>query len=174
MLKASKFHFNEATHRPGWLLLNLDSDLEGGSGPDHRAAIRQLVVSCGGQANEGSSERFLLHGIQVATVIWECPEQPTVSGVPARQTLERLIAAAICAAYPERGLAVERWLRDEPRSEKLIPKNYGYSYLAKWYAEHGADDFFSALWRDENIAQQLRELLAATGAWATINDLVND
>jgi len=77
------------------------------------------------------------------------------------------------AAYPDRGPAVDGWLATEPLAE-ITHKNYGYSYLAKWYAEHGADDFFRALWRDEAVAGQLRARLEKTGAWQTVASLVAD
>lgn len=45
---------------------------------------------------------------------------------------------------------------------------------AKWYAEFGADDFFRAVWRDEQVAEQLRERLEKTGAWQTVARLAGD
>ncbi|MEE8525218.1 MAG: hypothetical protein V3T72_14880 [Thermoanaerobaculia bacterium] len=49
-----------------------------------------------------------------------------------------------------------------------------YSYLAKWYAAHGADDFLREIWRDEIVARQLRQRLESTGAWGVVARLAED
>ena len=93
---------------------------------------------------------------------------------PRKQTLERLICAAIHAAHPKRGAGVQEWLDAPPRLETPVSKNFSYSYLAKWYAKHGADDFFRQVWRDGTVAQELRRRLEATEAWKTVESLVAD
>ena len=156
------------------LVLNLDSDAEAGEeGTSARDAVRQIAVSHSAQVDDPAREHFDLDGMSVSTVIWECPNDSEVDGVPRQQTLERLVAASIQAAYPGRGESVERWLADEPPGG-TSHKNYGLSFLAKWYADHGADDFYRAIWRDELVAAELRSRLEATGAWAVVEDLVAD
>lgn len=156
------------------LVLNLDSDAEAGEErTGARDAIRQIAVTHGAQVDDPTRESFEIDGMTVSTVIWECSDDSAVEGVPRQQTLERLVSASIQAAYPGRGAAVERWLADEPEGG-TGHKNYGLSFLAKWYADHGADDFYRAVWRDQNVAEQLRSRLEATGAWAVAEALVAD
>jgi hypothetical protein len=95
------------------------------------------------------------------------------AGGAVAEYLEGLVAAAIQAAFPDRGSAVEIWLAAEPRAA-IIPKSYGYSYLAKWYAGHGADDFLREIWRDEAVARELRKRLESKGGWRIVERLVAD
>ncbi len=165
-----KDHTTHPIHR---MILNLDSDAESDSDDGARAAVRGLVARLGSQVEAPTAAAFDLDGIQTSTVIWECADEASIPGIPRKQTLERLVAASIRGAYPARGSAVEDWLAAEPRGEAAVtPKSYGYSYLAKWYAEYGADDFFRALWRDEEVVAQLRHRLETNGAWASVQDLV--
>jgi hypothetical protein len=172
--KAAREFLDHQVYRPARLLINLDSDrdLQTGEGPDSREAVRQIVRDHGEQPVQGDGP-FTLGDVELSMVIWECDDAHPTPGLPAQQTLERLIAAAILDAYPGRGPVVEEWLAAEPRGE-MLPKSYGYSYLAKWYAEGGPDDFLRGLWRDGRITEALRERLAANGAWGTVEVLVAD
>lgn len=168
--KAAREYLEGQVYRPDRMILNLDSDATNGGADGARDLVEGIVRSHGGKGEDGV---FDVGGIQVFWTIWECDDSDP-PGVPRQQTLERLVAASIQAAYPRRGPAVDTWLTAEPRAEVTNHKNYGYSYLAKWYAEHGADDFFRAVWRDEAVASQLRERLEKAGAWRTVADLVAD
>lgn len=158
-------------YAPDRMILNLDSDADNGSGSAEQAA-QTIAEWHGGSAVAGDGS-YQLDETRLVPVIWKCSDPHPTPGVPRKQTLERLIAASIQAAFPDRGPAVEEWLAAEPRG-KTIPKSYGYSYLAKWYAEHGADDFLREIWRDESVALELRKRLEATGAWTIVEDLVAD
>lgn len=154
------------------LILNLDSDAEDDSGSNARDAVRGILIRHGATLDPTSVLEADIAGIRVSAVVWECNDEGGIPGIPRKQTLERLVAASIRAAYPDRGPTVEKWLGAEPKGEgPMTPKNYSYSYLAKWYAEHGADDFFRALWRDEAVARQLRQRLEERGAWAVARAL---
>lgn len=155
VLRAAELYLKDQLHRPASLVVNFDSDVDlaGDARPDARAAIEKV-------------------GAELIPVIWESGDESLYPGVPSQQTLERLAAVAIRAAYPSRGPAVEEWLQAEPRAETL-PKSYAYSYLAKWYAQYGANDFYQALWRDEAVAAKLRDELESTGALGAITALLN-
>lgn len=170
--RAAGEYLEGQVYRPDQMVLNLDSDAENGPGDSARQTIRRIVEHHGGEIEDGSDGPFDLNGVQVSAVIWECDDARSTPGVPPKQTLERLVAAAIRSAYPPRGPVVDQWLIAEPRAGVINHKNYGYSYLAKWYAEHGADDFLRAIWRDEEVARRLRERLEKSGAWATLGSLV--
>ncbi|MGH7340868.1 MAG: hypothetical protein ACREKH_10300 [Candidatus Rokuibacteriota bacterium] len=93
--------------------------------------------------------------------------------MPAKQTLERLLTAAIGAAYPERGSAVETWLDASPHGLRL-PRSFAFSYYAKWYADHGAADFYESVWRDELVATELTRRLEATGAKEIVESILKE
>lgn len=82
-----------------------------------------------------------------------------------------------CIDPSERGkrTVTDAWGRPvKGKGRSPTPKNYGYSYLAKWYAAHGADDFLREIWRDEIVARQLRQRLESTGAWGVVARLAED
>lgn len=94
-------------------------------------------------------------------------DTPQAAGIPAKQTLERLVCAAICEAHATRSEDVEAWLSKKVRS----PKAYAWSYMAGWYAEHGCDDFYREIWRDDTVRPILERQLKAIGAWAIFDTL---
>ncbi|MHC4178430.1 MAG: hypothetical protein ACYSWU_13035, partial [Planctomycetota bacterium] len=108
----------------------------------------------------------------VSLVRWEASDAP-VSGVPTQQTLERLVCAALVAAYPDRGPAVKSWLDARPVGPEAGPKEYGWSYMAGWYAQHGCEDFYRNLWRDERVVAELQSRLTESGAWRVAEALAD-
>lgn len=171
---AKEFLKGRATHPIGRMILNLDADRHAGSedGPDALAAVHEFVRRQDGRVNDDGTG--VIDGVLVVPVIWGCEDRSDTPGVPNKQTLERLICAAIAAIHPDRPPAVERWLMDPPTSEPITHKHYSLSYLAKWYAEHGADDFFRALWRDPRVAEAIERRLAVGGAWSHLLALARD
>ena len=102
--------------------------------------------------------------ILVSLVRWETSDQPG-GGLPNQQTLERLACAAVVAAYPARGTAVQNWLDSRPDGLKAGPKEFAWSHMAGWYAEFGCEPFYRNLWRDKRVVAELRSRLAQCGAW---------
>lgn len=160
----------------GRMIVNLDSDAQG-EGPSTKA--REVVAGVvrdfdGGTVGPLDGPHYVGE-VQIWPVVWECSGTADTSGVPSQQTLERLAASAIVAAYSGRGDAVQRWLDDEPAASETNHKNYGMSYFAKWYAQdHGHGDFYRALWRDPGTAEQLESMLRESGAWKPVEELVAD
>lgn len=117
----------------------------------------------------------------VAAVVWSSDDDS--ADLPRKQTLERLVCAALQGAYPARAAAVSRWLEERPlppfprtdtedeRRLSIEPKEHAHSHFAGWFAEHGCDDFFRAVWRDEAIARELETRLRTSGAWGKISSL---
>jgi len=79
--------------------------------------------------------------------------------------LERLVCAAVVAAYPLRADAVQTWLASRPAPPAPTPKEYAWSYMAGWYAEYGCDAFYSNIWRDAAVTSALEDRLRQSGAW---------
>lgn len=171
---AAAYLDGHATRPVGRIVLNLDADRDAGAdgGPDSLAAVHNFVERRGGQVSGDGTGT--IDGALVVPVIWACEDGPETPGVPRKQTLERLVCAAIAATHPDRAPSVERWLADPPVSAPVTHKHYSLSYLAKWYAEHGADDFFRALWRDPAVAGELERRLAARGVWQHLLALAQD
>jgi len=168
---ATQFIKGHTTHPVGRLLINLDADdtLDAASS-SARDTIAGMVQINGGARAPAPSHGYLVAGIQVYPVIWECRDE-SAPGIPAKQTLERLASAAIVAAHPQRGPTVSAWLAAEPRGGDTH-KHHALSYLAKWYAgKHGSDDFYEQLWRDEATAIQLEMRLRQSGAWDHVEAL---
>ncbi len=101
---------------------------------------------------------------RVALVRWEASDPPG-PGLPTQQTLERLVSAALIAAYPVRAKPVQDWLDSRPSPPAPDPKEHAWSYMAGWYAEQGCEAFYSRLWKDAQIVSELEARLHASGAW---------
>jgi len=102
--------------------------------------------------------------VVVSLVRWETADAGT-TGYPAQQTLERVVCAALVAAYPDRGTAVQRWLDGRPDGPDAGPKEFAWSHMAGWYAEHACEAFFRCLWEDEAVAGELQSRLRSCGGW---------
>lgn len=104
--------------------------------------------------------------VTIHRLLWTCPDPPA-PGLPAVDTLERLVCAALLAAYPDRGPAVQHFLNHRPEAPADHPhKAIAMTHMAGWYAPHGSFDFYRTLWDDPAIAVQLESRLRASGAWA--------
>jgi len=104
----------------------------------------------------------------ISLVRWEAAAADAL-GVPARQTLERLVCAALVAAFPKRGPSVQNWLDSRPDAPDAGPKEFAWSHMAGWYAEHGCQEFYSYLWTaeggDGRVRAELEKRLRGCGAW---------
>lgn len=94
--------------------------------------------------------------IQTAAIIWHAAGD-FGPGVPGEQTLERLVCGALSHAHRDRGHAVQEWLA--ATSGAPVPKSYSWSHLAGWYAQHGCEDFYRQVWREEPVREELQALL---------------
>ncbi len=145
------------------MVLNFDSDAEGEErSREGRDRAAEIVRTLAPETRMVEAWPVCIDGIDIDLVIWETAF-PLRPGIPGKQTLERVVCTAILEAYPDRGIKVQRWL--EPPPDPYL-KSYGWSQMAKWYANHGCTDFFKALWRDPRIADALDEVLSMSGAIA--------
>ncbi|MFO0589554.1 MAG: hypothetical protein U0441_18595 [Polyangiaceae bacterium] len=93
-------------------------------------------------------------------------------GVPEQPAMEQLVCAALREVYPDRLDAITRWLADRPSPTGKLHKAHAWSHYAGWFTDHGTGDFYSALWRDERVAEALLRLLKQQGALRIIESLV--
>ena len=111
--------------------------------------------------------------VRLASVTWCCDDHDA-EHLPSRQNLERLITAACCDAYPDRGSAVRAWLESRPApptDASSHDKAFSWSHMAGWYPSPGGNDFFRAVWRDPAIRAALCRRMATTGLDAVLDGL---
>jgi hypothetical protein len=154
------------------LILNIDADMQADGSVTGPSGLRRqdiehfLRTTFDPAAAVNSEGEIEIDGgsTKIALVRWEAadPHGPSLSP---QQTLERLASAALLAAYPARTKAIEDWLAARPAPPAAHPKEHAWSHMAGWYAEHGWDDFYTNLWRDPRVVQELETRLRASGAW---------
>ena len=168
----------------GRVLLNFDTDLSdkdvlAGKTGLTADGVRTSLTGANWDAEiaEGGSVRIADRETAIALVPWTS-DVPRRDGVPEKRTLERIVCEAITAVYPERGEAVEAWLRSrpgvDPADEPHRHKSSALSYYAGWSPSGGSFAFYEALWRDRPVAVELQRLLIATGVWAAVGRLLGE
>ena len=173
VLPEAKSRLRDRAIRPlDRLVLNFDADVTAGepvppgSAPAD-SAVRQLLEQFG-SFHQNEQHEFVLVGPPRETVVsvvrWEAPD-PCGGGLPHQQTLERLVCAALGGAYPPRAPAVQQWLDSRPDAPPQGPKEFAWSYMAGWYADHGCEAFFRCLWTDGQVASELERRLRHCAAW---------
>ncbi len=108
----------------------------------------------------------------ISVLTWMTNTAENSLGVPAKQTLERMVCSAIVAAYGERGRPVEEWLASRPNPPVHdSPKAHAFSYVAGWYAASASyEGAIASIWRDQRVAKVLVQMLEDQPAWLTIRD----
>jgi hypothetical protein len=153
------------------LILNVDADtIAAGTPVVATGLLQQDVLRQVQQLDPGASLNANGHieidggAATVALIRWETNDPPA-PGLPDQQTLERLVCAALAAAYPQRAKSVQDWLAARANPPLPDPKEHAWSYMAGWYAGHGCEDFYTNLWRDAKLASELEARLRSSGAW---------
>jgi hypothetical protein len=165
------------TKRLERLVINVDVDISVAGGASSATGLRQQdvlhqVQQVDPHASISASGDISVDGgaTKVSLVRWETGDAPG-PGLPHQQTLERLVCAALAAAYPARAAPVQNWLDARPVPPTTDPKEHAWSYMAGWYADHGCDAFYLNLWKDAIVVDQLEARLRASGAWAIAESL---
>lgn len=161
------------------LVINVDADTNADGTPCasvtmSRQSMIDLVREFDENISEGHDGILRIDGgaTEIALIRWEA-DDPVQGGLPNQQTLERLVCAALAAAYPQRGPCVQNWLDNRHEPPETTVKAYAWSYMAGWHAEMGCDAFYSCLWDDAMIQAELQSRLRNSGAWAVIDALTN-
>ena len=160
------------------LILSIDPDFNAdGTSPQtgfRHQDLHTLMLEYDPSAAQGEHGDLVLFGgaVLISLIRWEATDQ-VGDGVPIQQTLERLVCAALVATYPDRGPAVQRWLDARPDGPQAGPKEFGWSFMAGWYAEFGCEGFYRHLWRSERVVAELRSRLTQCGAWRVAEALAD-
>jgi hypothetical protein len=155
------------------LIINVDSDANADGTPHpatalSRHSVIEMIRRIDPKVIETESQLLLDNGATSISLVHWMAGDPVMDGLPNQETLERLVSASICAAYPERGSCVQQWLLSRGVLAPLTVKEYAWSYMAGWYAEKNCDSFYEGLWRDNRIADELKSRLQRSGAWTII------
>jgi len=152
------------------LIVNMDADVNADGSPLETGFtqhdLRPLVKEYDPSAGESAEGDVLLFdgAVIVSLVRWESGDGPA-AGLPSQQTLERVVCAAVVAAYPKRGPAVHTWLESRPKGPAAGPKEYAWSHMAGWYADRACEGFYRRLWDDDKVVSMLESRLRQSGAW---------
>jgi hypothetical protein len=139
----------------------LDDDRDGDPPATDFPAIENLAARLG---SVGSGPLWSVPDLNgrpsgaLGAIVWRTAWNGS-PGVPAKQTLERLVCAAIVTAHPERAQPVEDFLVATPPTIGPRHKAMFTSFLAKWYTDEGPAQIYDALWRDEAVRTALLERL---------------
>lgn len=154
------------------LVLCFDADCDA---PDvaPRGAVLQSLAARRAATPSPDASTWVIDGVDVVSLAWECDDPPGQPGVPSKQCLERLVSASIVAADPIRGASVMDWLQAPPRTAGPEHKAHAYAYLAKWFAPSGCEDFYRAVWRDPAIRAQLEARLRRAGSLQRVETLLD-
>ena len=153
------------------LIVSLDNDAEdNGDSKSRASSLRQSIkhrVTAGASGCDEleNGDLALLGEVTVVSLVLWSAEEPPLAHLPGKQTLERLVCAALCAVHPARGAAVAAWLASRPSPPPASPKEHAWSHMAGWYGAQGCDEFYQALWREPAVAAELRRRLEASGSW---------
>jgi hypothetical protein len=161
------------------LIINVDPDvpaagLSHGTTGLRRQDIYQFVRQFDPLASFTANGEIEADGgaTNISLIRWETNDQDG-PGLPQQQTLERLVSAALVAAFPARAKAVHDWLASRPNPPSPDPKEHAWSYMAGWAADLGCEAFYSNLWNDPPVVRELESRLRAGGAWQTAATLAS-
>lgn len=166
---ARRYLKDRKINRVARVVLNVDSDSEAGIVPQTNASIAALLalaktVEPTAQQIDETHVALDTGSTVLSSIRWETDAAET-TGVPIKQTLERLVCSAMAAAYPARAQSVQSWLDARPDPPPPEVKEFAWAYMAGWFAEKNCDYFYSNLWEIKPIADELVKRLTASGAW---------
>ena len=134
------------THPLESLTIVLDDDGESAEMEVARAIVSGLQAGFGAQLLGVDWHRVVLGSGDAAT-----------PGLPTKQTLERLVCAAMARVDPGRPPSVDAFLQSAPRG-LASHKNIAMAFAAKW-TDCSRRDFYKGIWADASLAAQLETQL---------------
>lgn len=152
-------------HRPDRVIVVVDSDQTDASPLHGRRRIASQLTPIGGSLDEHTGAGRIGDAV-VEAVVWRGGPGEPRPGVPAKHTLERLIAESFADVWPDRASDVGRWLATAPTPDDVTHKHVASAILAKWFAEDGPSDaFYRKVWFEPALAGRLEARLREQGEW---------
>lgn len=141
-----------------------------------RASFRSWAERRGALVVSDAEDLELAGGItstRLSLIVWRAPDPPSAL-LPPRQTLERLVCAALADIYPARLKAVTAWLasRPDPPAGERMHKTHAASHMAGWWSDRGYEGVFDVVWEDERVRGALVKRLEEVGAARVIDALL--
>ncbi|MCC7490769.1 MAG: hypothetical protein IT204_00390 [Fimbriimonadaceae bacterium] len=164
------------------LVVQTDADCDTALGPDQVPQLtlgtvsRWLTDAAVPHRTAADGSLLLASGTPIHLLHWRV-DAPPRPGVPAKQTLERVLCSALAAVAPDCADAVEAWLASRPDGLP-IPVNAAaqakapaLSYLAGWFADGGSEGFAQRLWAHRAVRAELIGSLETTGVWSILQQV---
>lgn len=163
--KNVELYVKDAVTRPIELLLAIvDPDVAAKtdwSGPLH-SKVGNLAAKCAGTADPQNPRAFRAPGVDRAELgVWTTDEVD--ARLPQKQTLERLVVAAIADAQPDRFAHVVQFLNTRPVPPPAQGKEEAMALMAGWFSWRLSEGFYEAVWEDPSIAAALEARLTKNG-----------
>lgn len=157
------------------VIVNADQDADAGTPLPRGPADLQSWLATKGHGPVAPLPRGarLPDGTEVHLATWHAPDPPA-EDLPAKQTLERIVCAALRDVVPAWNASAHAWLGERPDARGPDHKARAATLWAGWFADGGWGGFHERLWTDGVIAAALRTRLEATGVWALVDALVGE
>ena len=133
-------------------------------------AVRNATASVAAGVIEDANGDLIFGETRVSATAWWTGEAHSPA-LPWKQTLERMVAAALDAAYPGRGMVVGQWLAGTPGKDGSKP--HAWSHMAGWYADHGCEGFYRFVWNDPAVVTQLKTRLEGCGVLRLMQEIAS-
>jgi hypothetical protein len=92
--------------------------------------------------------------------------------LPSKQTLERLVVAAVGEAHADWLAHATQFLGTRPSPPPPSGKEAAMTLMAGWYSGRLSEGFFEAIWADDAVARALERRLAASDTLAALDRLL--
>lgn len=142
------------------IIICQDDDTDAGAEPARVAdSVRARLRNRGESFDALPQGARLTDGTAVLQFTWRCDDAPSAS-LPSKQTLERIVCAAIGDARPAHLASVSGWLGARPEPRGAEHKATAAALWAGWSADDGWAEFYKAIWRDAETRGALTRRLA--------------
>ncbi len=168
--EAAKSRLKDRDKELDRLVFSVDADTYAGGGDCSGVTLNDQAVEGlvreFGEVTPGEHGDRVLSNTQttISVVRWKTDETNS-PGLPDKQTLERVVCAALAETFTDRPAAVQNWLDSRPDGPAAGPKEFAWSYMAGWHAEFGCDAFYRTIWENKSVAAALKTRLESAGAW---------
>lgn len=153
------------------ICVDADSRADGSADPvggmkPHDLLRRVQEIDPGAALSDHAEILLTGHPSRVNLVSWHTASNGSGDGLPQKQTLERILCAAMNRAHSDRAQPIEAWLASRPDPPPRDPKEHALSHVAGWFADCGSyEAAIQKWWASPDLSSHLQEELVAGGIW---------